>query len=360
MKNNSSIFKIIICSCFVFGFSLFFIFSPKQKFSDAERRSLKQFPSLSTKAILSGSFMSDFDDFSMDQFPLRNQFRSIKAYSSKLIFHKADNNKLYYKNGYLSKLEYPLNLAKIEKNLATLKQVQKLYLEKANCKLYYSIIPDKNFFLKPDLLLDFQDILTPVQNALPNGTYIPINQQLKLEDFYFTDQHWKQENIIPVAMAIAQGMNASIPTDFETKTLENPFFGTYYGQAALKVQPDTITYLVNQDLEHCKVISYNNGTAKETAVYNMKKASGKDPYEMFLGGADPLLIIENPNCQNDKELIIFRDSFSSSLAPLLVSAYSKITLIDLRYIQPAMIKNFVEFTDQDVLILYSTLILNSF
>ena len=54
-----------------------------------------------------------------------------------------------------------------------------------------------------------------------------------------------------------------------------------------------------------------------------------------------------------------RDSFASSLAPLLVSGYRKITLVDLRYISGDMIGNFIDFKDQDVLFLYSTLILNN-
>ena len=92
---------------------------------------------------------------------------------------------------------------------------------------------------------------------------------------------------------------------------------------------------------------------------DMEKAASRDPYEIFLGGADPLIIIENPNAEREKELVVFRDSFGSSLVPLLVSEYSKVTLIDTRYMQSAAIGSFVKFDNQDVLFLYSTLILNN-
>ena len=91
----------------------------------------------------------------------------------------------------------------------------------------------------------------------------------------------------------------------------------------------------------------------------MEKGNGKDPYEIFLGGPLSLVTVENPNAKTDKELIIFRDSFGSSLAPLLIDGYAKITLVDIRYIQSSMIGNFIEFDDQDVLFIYSTLLLNS-
>ena len=56
---------------------------------------------------------------------------------------------------------------------------------------------------------------------------------------------------------------------------------------------------------------------------------------------------------------MFRDSFGSSLAPLLASGYRTITLVDLRYITSAELGKYLEVTDQDVLFLYSTLLLNN-
>ena len=91
----------------------------------------------------------------------------------------------------------------------------------------------------------------------------------------------------------------------------------------------------------------------------MEKAYGKDPYEMFLSGSLSLITIENPNATTDKELVIFRDSFGSSIAPLLVEGYAKITLVDIRYITSDLVGRFIDFENQDVLFLYSTLVLNN-
>ena len=55
---------------------------------------------------------------------------------------------------------------------------------------------------------------------------------------------------------------------------------------------------------------------------------------------------------------MFRDSFGSSIAPLLVENYKKIILIDLRYISSKILGSYIEFKDQDVLFLYSTVVLN--
>jgi len=71
------------------------------------------------------------------------------------------------------------------------------------------------------------------------------------------------------------------------------------------------------------------------------------------------LEITNPNVNNGKELVIFRDSFGSSLTPLLLDGYSKVTLVDIRYIASDLIGDYITFDDQDVLFVYSTSVLNS-
>jgi hypothetical protein len=85
-----------------------------------------------------------------------------------------------------------------------------------------------------------------------------------------------------------------------------------------------------------------------------------DPYDLFLRGPQPLIILENQASVQERELYLFRDSFGSSLAPLLMNAYSKITLIDLRYIHAGLLEEFIEFTPgADVLFLYSSQIFNN-
>ena len=105
---------------------------------------------------------------------------------------------------------------------------------------------------------------------------------------------------------------------------------------------------------HRKPVCERNGYEQ------VEKLGGVDSYDVFLWGARSLIQIENPNCDNEKELVIFRDSFTSSLAPLMINGYSKITLVDIRYVQSGMVGNLVEFKDnQDILFIYSTTILNN-
>ena len=113
----------------------------------------------------------------------------------------------------------------------------------------------------------------------------------------------------------------------------------------------------SQLLSDCRV--YNYDTQKETNVYDMDQLISKDLYDVYLSGAQSLLRIDNPNAKTDRELIVFRDSFGSSMVPLLVQDYKTVTLVDIRYLSSQMLGRYLEFNGQDVLMLYSTLVLNS-
>ena len=133
--------------------------------------------------------------------------------------------------------------------------------------------------------------------------------------------------------------------------------GAYYGYAALPMEPDALRWLTSETLEQCRV--WNGETDTWGPVYDLEKGAGKDPYELFLSGSVSLLRLENPNAGTDRELIVFRDSFGSSLMPLLAEAYASITLVDIRYLPAARLGTLLDFHGQDVLFLYSVPVLNN-
>ena len=179
---------------------------------------------------------------------------------------------------------------------------------------------------------------------------------LTLNDYYRTDTHWKQENLGKVVDKLGKIMDFEINTNY-TKKYYEPFYGVYYGQSALKINPDKIIYLTNEVIENSKVYYFED--PKKEKVYTLDKLENLDKYDIYLGGASSVIEITNENNKTGRELVMFRDSFGSSLAPLLIDAYSKITLIDIRYINSSTYLNMIDFKDQDVLFLYSALIVNN-
>ncbi len=346
-----------------FFFLVFFVwclFKPADEASDSERRKLAAMPELKLSSILSGSYMEDFEDYATDQFPLRDGFRTVKSYTAFYLLGQRDVGGIYLKEGYASKLEYPLHTDSLDYAAARFEHIYDKYLSGKNVNLYLSVIPDKNFFLAgangyPSL--DYGELVSYLRERTDHLQYIDIFDCLELSDYYRTDTHWRQERIVDVAQRLGEGMGVTLSGQYTTELLDKPFYGVYYGQSALPLPAEQLYYLNSDVISACQV--YDFETDSETTVYDMEKAQGKDPYEMFLAGPKSLMTIKNPGAAADKRLIIFRDSFGSSIAPLLIEGYGEITLVDIRYLASDMLGSFIDFDNSDVLFLYSTLVLNN-
>lgn len=359
-KNIKSIVSVAIIAVFFAALVISSWVIPAKQYSDSERRDLAQLPKLELKSLLDGTFMTDFEKYTQDQFPLREDFRTLKALTSYYIFRQLDNNDIYISDGYAAKIEYPLNEKSLEYAASRFEYVYKKYMEGKSSNVYLSIVPDKSYFLADKggyLKLDYEKLVSVMKDNMSYAQYIDIMKTLDISDYYKTDTHWRQEKLTETANALAAGMGVTLTGKYSEKVLDNPFYGVYYGQAALPMPAETIKYLTSGILDGCIVTNYETG--KKTSVYDMDKAYGKDPYQMFLSGSVSLITIENPNAKTDKELIVFRDSFGSSITPLLAEGYKKITLIDIRYILPDYLDRYVEFEGKDVLFIYSTLVLNN-
>lgn len=332
-----------------------------QEVSVSERRRLSQAPALTWKALADGSFWTDFDSYAVDQFPLRMPLRTLKAAIQFGVFRQSDNNGIYLIGDSVSKLEYPLKEDQVSSAAAKFTALYDANLSGTDCRVYLAVVPDKNYYLAAQNgypALDYDALLSGLYAKAPAFTPISLFDCLSAEDYYATDPHWRQERLSGVLARLGDAMGISFAeTDGYDVTAFEPFYGAYYGQSALPLAPDTLVYLGAGVLQNATVLNYETG--KTGAVYEAEKLTGLDAYDVFLSGACPLMTVENPDSATDRELVLFRDSFGSSLAPLMLSGYRRITLIDTRYMDPALIANYVTFTDQDVLFLYSTTILNN-
>ncbi len=342
------------------GLSLWAWFKPAVQVSNAERRPLAQFPKFTSKEVFSGGFSRDFGKYAVDQFPMRDGFRTLNAGLNYGALLKKDNNGIYLHDGYAAKMEYPLKPEMLDYAAARFSDLYQMYLADTQCRIKFAVVPDKGYYLAEPagaLKMDYDQLFSAMEEKLPWAEFIDLTDCLTVQSYYHTDTHWSQEQLLPAVQKIAERFGVQVPEGFTEQTLEKDFYGVYYGQAALPMKPDTIRYLTWEGWEDCQVYSYDNG--KTTQIYDMEKLTSRDLYDVFLSGGMAVQTITNPHAATDRELIVFRDSFGSSLSPLLVQSYEKITLLDTRYIAPAGLGQYVQFRDQDVLFLYSPLILNA-
>lgn len=359
---DNKIKNIITCCVFfvmIGGFMVYSMILPDTDLSKSERRKLEKLPKISVEKVMDGSYLTKFERYAQEQFPFRDNFRGLKSFVALDMFKKQDNNNLFVKDGAIYRLEYPLNEKSVSKAAYKFNTIYDMYLNDSN-KCYYAVIPDKSYFTAKDkLYMDYDKLESILQENVKNMEYINLFDVLSENDYYATDSHWKQENLQKVVNTLGDKMGFK-PANFEDYTLNTAgrFNGVYHGQLSMNIKSDRLNYLTNNVLENATV--YNHEAGKEMPVYTLEKyKTDVDPYNIFLNGPITMVTLTNNMAQTDKELIIFRDSFSSSISPMLLESYKSVTLIDLRYIAASLLKDKVDFENKDILFMYSTTILNN-
>ncbi len=235
-------------------------------------------------------------------------------------------------------------------------------------RVFLALIPSKNGYLNGT-----NGRLNEAEFAILQSVYdkwgsnfIDLSVCLDLEDYYRTDPHWRQECL----GAVLRELGAALEFDTDTvldgdrvlteswteEVLTTEYIGVY-GDEVDGIPAEEMTVLRHPAMEG--YIVRNGETGEEMPLYDTAKLSDRDPYELFVGGPLSLVTIENPAADNDRHLVVVRDSFGSALLPMLAESYAKVTAVDIRYMMPAMVGNFVDFTDADVLFLYSSTVLNN-
>ena len=279
MNNKfKNIFQVALLGIVLFGLSFWCWLKPATDYSTTERRELDKLPEVSLNSILEGRFMTGFEDYTLDQFPIRDAFRTVKAFTAKYVLGHLDNNDVFITpDGMIGKHEYPLKEDQLLLASKKFKYLYDTYFAENGGKAYISVIPDKNAFIAEQsghLSMDYDRFFEIMKENNTFAEYIDIRDLLSVEDYYKTDTHWKQECIVDVADRLAEKMGVTLDNNYETNTLDKPFQGVYYGQLALPVEKDTLKYLTNDIIDACIVT--NHETGKQMSMYDMEKANGND------------------------------------------------------------------------------------
>lgn len=334
----------------------------------SENRPAAEFPEFSIEAVMDKSFFDGVEEYLADQFPLRDGFRNIKATVQLKILGQKDNNGNFIADGHVSKINDKLNEKSVEKAANKLNAIYDFYLKDKNTRCYYSIVPDKNYFIAEKNgypALDYGKMTEIYTSEVKNMTYINLFDTITIDDYYTTDSHWKQEKLGNVVAKLGNeiGFEAK-PTDSYDAEKITDFQGVYARQLAVGNMSDELYTLNSDTIRNAAVYSHGRNTKNEkistklSGVYDISRLSSPDKYDVFLSGMQGLLTVENPNAPEKRELVVFRDSFGSSLTPLLIENYSKITLIDMRYVTSGVWGEDVDFKNCDVLFIFSPDILN--
>ena len=369
MNKKYCIFLTVLFSLFIGGILVGSLLAPDKEFSELENRFLQTPPELSVENLENGKFMEDAEDYVNDHIIGRDFWVALKAWSERLS-GKQENNGVYFgkEDTLLNRLDEPSwedipaqGSTPAQEGLGTRAKYINALVDNMDVPVYFGIIPSSSEIWSDRLpkgapTADEKAIIEKLYDTVQTYTidlYSALEAHKDEEIYYRTDHHWTSLGAYYgyTALMEAMGMEA-LPLDESAKvTVSDSFYGTIFSSSGVRwVAPDHIDRYISGD--GVKVTSYFDSTPTEGSLYVDSYLDKKDKYSSFLGGNQPLCVIQTEHTDAPKVLVI-RDSYTDSLAPFLTQNFSEIHLFDPR-MNLNSVKAYVEENQIDqVVVLYS-------
>ena len=173
MKKFKDLFTVILFSAVIFAMTAGYIILPDGTVSYAERRKLSEFPELSAETVLSSEFSEKLEGYFLDQSPLRDGYRYLNTFVRMQLLFASDVNGLWTEDGHIFKLADKFDKKQVQYGTTLMNKVISDHLEGMN--VYYSVIPDKNYFSKSDKpSFDYDSFFEALSQSGLDAEYIDI------------------------------------------------------------------------------------------------------------------------------------------------------------------------------------------
>lgn len=353
-KVTVSIFLLILSGMSVFGFA-----AGDERYSEKENRYLAIKPDLDSGNLLNGKYQEDYETYLADKTIFRNKWIELKTYIE-LASLKKDVNGVYFgKDNYLIARQDTdkFETENADKNCKYLEEFVDNY--KKNTDICVMLVPNTSEILKkklPKYAYNFNETryINDIYKEIGEDNTVDVNQMLKAHKdeylYYKTDHHWTTLGAYYAFTEYADKTGINIEK-YTTKLVTDKFYGTMSSKANLEIEADKV-YIYEPDKEEEVSVRYNNSTELKDSLYEMSALDKKDKYSIFLGGNNPLVQITT-NAENDRKVLVIKDSFAHCFIPFMISGFSKIDVVDLRYYNESIRKMIEEGGYTDILVLYN-------
>ena len=346
---------VILFVAFLGGFLLLNAVLPDKTFSDMENRNLAGKPALTFESVFSGAFESDAESYVTDQFAFRDGWIALKAYAERLLGKRENNGVYICTDTLIERIDAP-DEDRLASNLSAVNR----FAENCTVPVYFTLIPSAAEIWQDKLPSGAPrcDERAVIDNLSAETTAIYVDTLSALSEhsdeslYYRTDHHWTSLGALYGAQALVDGMgiNYSCAADYEPVCVTDAFYGTLYSSSGARyIQPDSIDVYVPSD---GITVTHIEGDEKTvTGLYDEEKLTLKDKYAFFMGGNQPLAVVQTG--REGQKLLLIRDSYADCEIPFLCGAFSEIHVIDLRYYHESL-SAYIEDNDIDcVVISYS-------
>ena len=367
--NKNNVILIAGFLVVLFGLTIASMINPVKAFSENENRILAARPEFSIDSLLSGKFTSDYEEFITDQFVFRDNWIGIKTISERAMLKQDINGVFFGKDGYLIEKhnDTDIDREQLKKNIDRLSEFVKKYSEElGDDRVKVMMIPTASDILVDKLPpfapgYDQEAFIEQLKTSLNDPkSFVDVRDSLMEKNkeyiFYKTDHHWTSLGAYYAyeAWANAIGVEPWKQEDFNIEKVTSQFYGTIFSKVNTRVKPDDINLYLTKDNVNYELTYNLEEDKKKDTLYDMEQLEGKDKYSVFLGGNNAVVKISTTN-QNDRKLLVIKDSFAHSFVPFAVNHYEETHMIDFRYFN-MNISQYIEENDiTDVLVLYNVI-----
>lgn len=174
-----------------------------------------------------------------------------------------------------------------------------------------------------------------LDGVTPVDVYSVLEAHQNEEIYARTDHHWLPLGAYYAAQTFAK--TADVPftdiSQMDSKSYDD-YVGsmyTYTSSPILSENPETFTYYIPKNAYTVEYYdSYFNFQYEDELLMNLEGYDPVNYYLVFMGGDDKIVHIST-DTDNDRTLVIFKDSYGNAMVPCLVGSFSEIYVCDMRY-----------------------------
>lgn len=314
------------------------IIQPDRKISDEENRVLTTFPKPSIENIKNKEYMTALEDYSSDQFILRDLWIRLKVHCDLLVGKREFNGVYLGKKKYLMQIPVGMDEKNTKENLEAMNQFRQ---KNSNLRMNALIVPNAAYIMKDYLPLgapvrDQGEDMNYIKKQLSGGiglidTTETLRKHVDEGIYYKTDHHWTSRGAAYGFNAAAKQLEIEgLVSDYKIHTVATDFSGTLASRSGYHKVKDTVEVYQPENVEYQYLVSDSDNEEKRPTIYDRKALEGKDKYQVFFGGNHAMVDIVTTN-DNQRRLLVFKDSYANSFVPFLIPYYNEIIMIDARY-----------------------------
>lgn len=354
------LFSLFFCVLLGF-FSLVGFYMPDREMSENENRVLAQMPELTLSGVLDGSFMRDFETYLADQFPFRDEAIYIKSFADRLWGKKQENGVYIGKEGFL--FDEPTAYSK-KKMTALAKKINALSKKNSKLNTVFALVPNSTYIYSdklpdhlvlPDRKKQIKDFYSRLDESIKAvNTISPLlKAKTASEVFYRTDHHWTTRGAYSVFLEAAKSLKLDVKNvKYEFHTVSTHFEGTLKSKSLSQKTKDRVEVCFPKNSQGTYYIEFSGTTKKTASFFFEDKLKEKNQYEVFLGGNYAKVTVTTDLLEGRK-LLVIKDSYANCMLPMLTPYFTKIVILDPRYMTENIQQVLNEDDFTDLLFLYN-------